>query len=98
MSELSADDVKKVASLARLKLSPEEIARYQEQLDNVLSYVHRLDEVDTADVEPMAHAVEVVNVFRRDEPRASLDREQALANAPQSDGQYFLVPAILDEG
>lgn len=98
MSELSAEDVKKVASLARLKLTVDEIDRYQQQLDSVLSYVHLLDEVDTSNVEPMAHAVEVVNVFRKDEPRDSLEREQALANAPQTDGKSFLVPAILEEG
>ncbi len=98
MSELTADDVKKVASLARLTLAEGDVARYQEQLGNVLNYVDRLDEVDTTDVEPMAHAIETVNVFRQDEPRDSLDREQALANAPQTDGTYFLVPAILDEG
>ena len=97
MSELSVEDVKKVASLARLKLSGDDIARYQQKLENVLSYVHLLDEVDTRDVEPMAHAIETVNVFRQDEPQASLDQAQALANAPQTDGKYFLVPAILDE-
>ncbi|MCA9026726.1 MAG: Asp-tRNA(Asn)/Glu-tRNA(Gln) amidotransferase subunit GatC [Planctomycetaceae bacterium] len=97
MSELTVDDVKKVASLARLKLSGDDIARYQKKLENVLSYVHLLDEVDTSDVEPMAHAIEAVNVFRQDEPRDSLDQAQALANAPQTDGKYFLVPAILDE-
>ncbi len=97
MSDLSADQVKKVASLARLKLFDGDVVRYQEQLGNVLSYIHRLDEVDTTNIEPMAHPIETVNVFRPDEPRDSLDREQALSNAPQTDGKYFLVPAILDE-
>jgi len=98
MSELSAEDVRKVASLARLKLSDDDIARYQQQLGNVLNYVHRLDKVDTTDVQPMAHAVEAVNVFRKDDPQDSLDRAQALANAPQTAGTFFLVPPILDEG
>jgi aspartyl-tRNA(Asn)/glutamyl-tRNA(Gln) amidotransferase subunit C len=56
-----------------------------------------LSELDTEEVEPMAHAVEVTNVFRADEPRPSLAREEALANAPEQDGQCYLVPAVLGD-
>lgn len=98
MTELPLDVVRKVARLARLKLSEEEISRMRQQLNETLTYVELLNEVDTADVEPMAHAVEMTNVFRADEPQPSLTRAQALSNAPKSDGRYFLVPAILDEG
>jgi aspartyl-tRNA(Asn)/glutamyl-tRNA(Gln) amidotransferase subunit C len=90
--------VEKTALLARLKLSEAEIEMFTGQLSGLLDYVSILNEVDTADVEPMAHAVAVSNVFREDEPTPSLPREDALANAPQTDGSYFLVPPILAEG
>ena len=98
MSEFTPELVRKVAHLARLKLTDAEIARMSQQLGDTLTYVELLNEVDTSDVEPMAHTVELSNVFRDDEPRESLSRDQALANAPKTDGKYFLVPAILDEG
>jgi aspartyl-tRNA(Asn)/glutamyl-tRNA(Gln) amidotransferase subunit C len=93
---LSRDDVLKVARLARLKLTDAEIADYTEKLGNVLAYVDSLSEIDTEEIEPMVHAVELSNVFRRDEVRPSLARDAALSNAPKTDGQYFLVPQILD--
>ncbi|WP_166828878.1 Asp-tRNA(Asn)/Glu-tRNA(Gln) amidotransferase subunit GatC [Thalassoroseus pseudoceratinae] len=91
---LSADDVRKVAVLARLKLSDSQIERFTEQLGDVLQYVRLLDEVDIEGVEPMAHAVEVTNVLRDDVPTPSLNREAALQNAPQTDGKTFRVPAV----
>jgi aspartyl-tRNA(Asn)/glutamyl-tRNA(Gln) amidotransferase subunit C len=96
MSRLTRDDVQKVARLARLKLREDELDRFTSQLGQVLEYVRLLDELDTRDVEPMAHAVEVTNVWRADEVAPSLPREAALSNAPQTDGRYFLVPPILD--
>jgi aspartyl-tRNA(Asn)/glutamyl-tRNA(Gln) amidotransferase subunit C len=93
---LTAAEVRKVAHLARLSLTDEEIDRFTRQLGDVLNYVAQLNEVDTEHVAPMAHAVELSNVFRPDEPRESLPRADALANAPKSDGRYFLVPQILE--
>jgi aspartyl-tRNA(Asn)/glutamyl-tRNA(Gln) amidotransferase subunit C len=93
---LSIDDVRKVAHLARLKLTDAELESYTRQLADVLQYVELLDSVETANVEPLAHPHEIANVLRADEPAPSLLRDAALANAPQSDGKYFLVPAILD--
>lgn len=98
MSEnLTPDVVRRVARLSRLKLDDAEVSRLANELSQVLHYVDQLDELDVKDVEPMAHAIELTNVFRADEPRPSLPREAALANAPKSDGKYFLVPPILDE-
>jgi len=91
-------EVQKVAMLARLKLTEEELDALATQLTRVLDYVHILDEVDTQDVEPMAHAVEQQNVFRADETAESIPRDLVLANAAKSDGKFFLVPAILDAG
>ncbi len=95
---LSQEQVRKVAKLARLKLTEGEVEQLTTQLGQILEYVHILDQIDTTNVEPMAHAVDVANVFREDVERDSLPREEALANAPQSDGQSFLVPPILDAG
>ncbi len=94
--KLSREEVLKVATLARLKLTDAEVDQFTEQLGKVLAYVEILNELDTTDVEPMAHAVELQNVFREDEPRPSLPREEALANAPKTDGRFFLVPQILE--
>lgn len=95
-ARLSRDEVAKVALLGRLKLSADEIDRLTAQLGRVLEYVAILNEVDTDGVEPMAHAIEISNVFRDDAAVASLSREDALSNAPKTDGRCFLVPAILE--
>ena len=94
---MTDDDIRKVASLARLSLSDDELATYGDQLSKILSYVQLLDEVDIDGVAPMPHAVEQQNVFRRDERRDSLPREAALSNAPKTDGQFFQVPKILEQ-
>ncbi|QDV49245.1 Asp-tRNA(Asn)/Glu-tRNA(Gln) amidotransferase subunit GatC [Gimesia fumaroli] len=94
-TQLSEQDVLKVASLSRLKLSAKEVDALGRQMESVLKYIDMLDELDTEGVEPMAHAIEISNVFREDQLKESLPREKALANAPQTDGSYFLVPAIL---
>jgi aspartyl-tRNA(Asn)/glutamyl-tRNA(Gln) amidotransferase subunit C len=95
-ARLTRDEVAKVALLGRLALSPEELDRFTVQLTRVLEYVDILNEVDTRDVDPMAHAVELSNVFREDVEQTCLPREEALANAPKTDGRYFLVPPILE--
>jgi aspartyl-tRNA(Asn)/glutamyl-tRNA(Gln) amidotransferase subunit C len=94
---LSREDVEKVALLGRLRLSPEELDRMTAQLGAIVGYVDLLAELNTDDVEPMAHAVELTNVFRADEERPSLPVAEALANAPDQDGQFYLVPAVLGE-
>lgn len=94
-TQLSEDDVLKVASLSRLKLSGAEIQSLGTQMGSVLKYIAMLDELETEAIEPMAHAIEISNVFREDQLQTSLPRDDALANAPLTDGNYFLVPAIL---
>jgi len=93
---LSADDVRWVAHLARLELSADELATMTRQLSAIVDYVAQLQQVNTDGVEPMAHAVEVHNVFREDEVRPSLPVEAALANAPDRHGDFYGVPAVLD--
>jgi len=93
---LTAADVAKVAELSRLKLTEAELSQMTVQLGRVLEYVAVLNELDTGNVEPMAHAVDLTNVLRDDFSGESLSREEALANAPKTDGECFLVPQILD--
>jgi aspartyl-tRNA(Asn)/glutamyl-tRNA(Gln) amidotransferase subunit C len=94
---LTREDVEKVALLARLQLTDDELALMTAQLGQIVGYVDQLGELDTDEVEPMAHAVEVTDVFRPDELRESLPRDAALANAPKADGECYLVPAVLGE-
>jgi aspartyl-tRNA(Asn)/glutamyl-tRNA(Gln) amidotransferase subunit C len=94
---LSREEVEKVSLLARLQLTSDELDRMTIQLGQILDYIDQLSELDTDRVEPMAHAVDVANVFAEDVPHASLDREQALANAPKRDDECFRVPAVLGD-
>ena len=94
---MDIDDVKKVASLARLSLSDDELTAYREQLTDILGYVQILDEVNIEDAAPMPHAVDLQNVFRQDARGASLERDAALSNAPKTDGRFFQVPQILEQ-
>ncbi len=94
---LSRSDVEKVSLLGRLLLSPAELDTMTTQLARVVGYVEQLSEVNTDGIEPMAHALEMHNVFRDDALAASLPREAALANAPKRDSECYRVPAVLGE-
>jgi aspartyl-tRNA(Asn)/glutamyl-tRNA(Gln) amidotransferase subunit C len=94
---LSRAEVEKISLLARLKLTPAELDTMTTQLGAIVGYVESLGELDTENVEPMAHALELRNVFRADELRPSLSREAALANAPSHNQQFYLVPAVLGD-
>ena len=89
-------DIKYVAHLARLALTPDEEKKFGAQLGTVLGYVEKLKEVDVSGVEPTAHAVPLVNVTRQDEVRPSMSNEDALRNAPAQANGLFLVPKILE--
>ncbi len=89
-------DVKYVAHLARLSLTPEEEVKLSAQLGNILGYIEKLRELDVTNVEPTAHAVPMVNVTRADEVRPSLPHEDALRNAPRQAGGLFIVPKIVE--
>ena len=94
---ISRQDVEKIALLARLQLTDAELATMTEQLAQIVGYVDQLADVDTGNIEPMAHAIELGNVFRADQVAESLPREKALANAPHHDERGYLVPAVLGE-
>jgi len=92
---LTAADVAKVARLARLNVSPEEVERYTRQLDGMLDHFADIDNLDLADVEPMTQPYPLVNVLRDDVVRPSLDRDEVLAAAPAAEDGRFRVPPIL---
>ncbi len=89
-------DVRYVADLVRLRLSEEEVAEFQPQLEHVLDYIEQLKEVDVDGIEPTAHASAVYNVFRADVPRDGFTQEEATANAPHSGSGLFLVPKVVE--
>jgi aspartyl-tRNA(Asn)/glutamyl-tRNA(Gln) amidotransferase subunit C len=90
---ISRDEVLHVARLARLDLTDEEVERLGEQLDAILEAVGKVAELDLTAVQPTAHPLDLVNVWRDDEPRPSLTPDEALANAPDRSGDLFRVPA-----
>lgn len=93
---LTAEQVRWVAHLARLELTDDELATMTRQLSAIVDYVNQLQRIHTQGVEPLAHALEVHNVFRDDQPAPSLPVEQALANAPDRRGDFYGVPAVLE--
>jgi aspartyl-tRNA(Asn)/glutamyl-tRNA(Gln) amidotransferase subunit C len=94
---ITRQDIEKVALLARLQLSDAEAAKMSDELAQIVAYVDQLAEVDTEGVEPMAHAIELQNVFKDDRVGESLPREAALANAPHHNSTGYLVPAVLGD-
>lgn len=96
-ARIDETQVRHIAHLARLKPSDDEVRLFSEQLSAIVEYVEKLNELDTTEVEPTAHAVPVHNVFREDVPAEPFRPDQALANAPQRAGSFFGVPKVLDQ-
>lgn len=92
---LSEKDVQYVAKLARLEVTDEEVAKYTKQLDNILGYVEQLSKLDTTNVEPLAHVLDMKNVTREDKPTPSLTQQEVLSNAPEPQSGHFRVPRIM---
>jgi aspartyl-tRNA(Asn)/glutamyl-tRNA(Gln) amidotransferase subunit C len=90
-------DVEHVAALARLSFSEEEKVRLTEQLNTILAYMEELNTMDTSAVEPLAHVIELQNVFREDTLKPCLSREEALQNAPAKTEEFFRVPKVIGE-
>ncbi len=88
-------DVEHIAELARLKFNEEELESFTDQLNEILTYVEKLNELDTENVKPLLHPVEGQNVFREDIVKPSIKREDALLNAPDSNEEFFKVPKII---
>jgi aspartyl-tRNA(Asn)/glutamyl-tRNA(Gln) amidotransferase subunit C len=94
--KITREEVRRVAALARLEFSPEEEELLTKQLDGILQYVEKLNRLDTADVEPLAHAVDIVNAFREDRVANQPSAEELLANAPAKEKSFFKVPKIIE--
>ncbi len=95
MTKISLSDIRKVAKLARLELPEDQIETYTEQLEEILSYVDQLQEIDTENIPPTTRAVEVVNSMREDLVEVNSSREDILNLAPHREGDFFRVPKIL---
>ena len=93
--KITREEVEHVAKLARLELTEEEMKTFEGQLSQILTYIGKMSELATDGVEPMSHAVDVVNVFREDRAGESLPVAETLANAPAREGEFFKVPKIL---
>lgn len=96
MSAITRREVEHVANLARLKLTEEEAERYTKDLNAILEFAAKLNELDTSSVEPTSHATDVKNVMREDVNRPSLSCEEALKNAPDHEDGQFKVPAVFE--
>ncbi|WP_163970960.1 Asp-tRNA(Asn)/Glu-tRNA(Gln) amidotransferase subunit GatC [Oceanobacillus halotolerans] len=96
MSDISKDQVKHVAHLARLAITEEEAEKLTDELGAIIDYANQLNELDTTDIEPTTHDQNVKNVLRKDEPRKWITKEEALKNAPDQENGQFKVPSILE--
>jgi len=94
---LSRDEVAHIADLAKLALSDEEVARYQEQLSAILEHFERLQELDTEEIPPTATVAPLQSVMREDEARPPTERDRILKNAPETEDGCFRVPAVLEQ-
>lgn len=97
MSDITAAEVEHLATLARIDLTPDEVASMAESLVNIQHLIEKVQEVATPEVEPTSHPIVMMNVFRPDEIGETLERDAALAGAPDTDGTRFRVSAILGE-
>jgi len=93
--KVTEEMVDKIARLARLKFDDAEKEGIRTDLEKMIAFVEKLNELDTTGVEPLIHMSESVNILRDDEVRGSISREEALSNAPDTDGTYFRVPKVI---
>lgn len=94
---VTKEDVKKIAELARLEFSDSEIVNYTTEMNKILGYVEKLNELDTNNVDPLSHPIENTNIFREDKTKSSTDREKALGNAPDKTSEHFKVPKVISQ-
>jgi aspartyl-tRNA(Asn)/glutamyl-tRNA(Gln) amidotransferase subunit C len=92
---VSRKEVEHIAELARLKFNEDELENFTKQLNEILTYVEKLNELDTENVEPLSHPVENNNVFRDDIVKPSIPKNEALKNAPEKDENFFRVPKVI---
>ncbi|MDL1957878.1 MAG: Asp-tRNA(Asn)/Glu-tRNA(Gln) amidotransferase subunit GatC [Deltaproteobacteria bacterium] len=93
--KITTSEIEHVAHLTRLSFDPSGIESFSRQLNDILGYISKLEELDTSQVEPTTHALELTNAFRKDEVKPSLPVEKTLSNAPEQEGGGFVVPKII---
>ncbi len=93
---VSKEEVKYIANLARLRFSDEETEKMAGEMNQVLNYMQTLDEIDTENVEPLRHVIDLEYRPRKDEAKEPLNHEEALKNAPDADSDYFRVPRVIE--
>ena len=94
---VTKNDVKKIADLARLEFNENELENYTNEMNKILDYVDKLNELDTSEIEPLSHPIENVNVFREDEVKPSTATADALKNSPDKTSEYFKVPKVISQ-
>ena len=97
MSRINKEEVKKVAQLARLELNMNEINNHAEQLEKILDYIRQLEKIETNDIPCTTRAIEVINVFRKDENKNSDCTEELIELGPSREDKYFKVPKIIND-
>jgi aspartyl-tRNA(Asn)/glutamyl-tRNA(Gln) amidotransferase subunit C len=93
---VSVEEVRYIASLARLRFSEHEEETLARQMSSILDYMAKLNELDTSEVPPMSHVLDLYNIFREDDVLQRITRDEALRNAPDADGEYFRVPKVIE--
>lgn len=95
LMKIPLQEVKHIAGLARLRLSEDELLLFTKQLNDILLYMEKLNEIDTSDITPTSHALQITNGLRQDIVEGSLGKKEAMDNAPQKSGDFFLVPKVI---
>lgn len=94
--EISKEEIKHIANLSMLNLSEEEVTKYTKDMEQIVEFANKINELDTSSTEISAFSNDKINVFRKDEVRESFDRELLLSNAPSSNGEAYSIPNVMD--
>lgn len=94
--EISKEEIKHIANLSMLNLSDEAVTKYTKDMEQIVEFANKINEIDTSDIEISAFSSDSVNVFRKDEVRESFERETLLSNAPSSNGEAYSIPNVMD--
>ena len=95
--KITKEDVIQTADLARLEINEEELERFSEQLGHILEYIEGLNELDTTDIEPTSHVLDLSTLLREDVVKQIITSKEALRNAPESENDFFVVPKVIEE-
>lgn len=94
--EIKREDIEHIAKLSMLNLSDEEITKYTKDMEQIVGFANKINDIDTSEIEESAFALDAKNVFRKDDVRESFDRDLLLSNAPNSNGEAYSLPNVMD--